>query len=318
MRIPETLSGALRDIAVKLRDGEDFGADDAEALERALASAKASDAAQPGTMVKCSEWESRYPDIASSAHEAGTLHWRAWRAGDQPEGPSIAVGIEALLRGDPALPGWLRETDIRGEGARIHAAPLPFLPGLSMLCLRIVGPGGDAEWEGLFCAGRGVVGDATGVAESADAADGTGPEATGVAAYRYRADLIHQLNQRRGLALAGHELAYLRYFMRIVRSTDGAFRVIDGPALDAVQAYLRGCDGDEARQLLAEIGERVVPGWAPPCLIAVHDAGALVYKADLLYDGAFFRSVLTVAATGEVKMLSDEQLTAANGMLADG
>ena len=110
---------------------------------------------------------------------------------------------------------------------------------------------------------------------------------------------VHRLNFVTPLQIAGHELAYLRYFLHIVRGDLGAFRLLEEPILTAARQHLlisrRETGG--ANSLSDAI--------SPPQLSRIGIDGGLIFTAWLLYAGVVFRSTFSVYPNGTVTMIDD-------------
>lgn len=118
----------------------------------------------------------------------------------------------------------------------------------------------------------------------------------------FASENLHRLNGEHGLRLVGHELDYLEAFMTIVRADGAPFRLLHGWVRKRMQATLtEEVSEDLAKELQETL--RAVPTLR---LDRIHEDGAPVYAAPILYSGTLFRSWLKLDPNGMVTMLDDE------------
>jgi hypothetical protein len=110
---------------------------------------------------------------------------------------------------------------------------------------------------------------------------------------------IHRVNSETTLEITGYELAYLRYYMCILRGEAGAFRLLERDILDDARPHLAGLVWIKGDRPLLDVIE-------PVKFDRISAEGALVFKAWVLYGGGIFLSDLAVSPNGLVEMLSDE------------
>jgi hypothetical protein len=117
--------------------------------------------------------------------------------------------------------------------------------------------------------------------------------------FNFQSAEAHRLNSVTPLNCARHELAYLRYFMYVVRGEKGAFRLLEGPVLKQAATHLEKLDWGEGRLLDSIHGPRFK---------RIQAGGCLVFTAHILYDRAVFAVELQVCPDGNVTMLNDERM----------
>jgi hypothetical protein len=132
-----------------------------------------------------------------------------------------------------------------------------------------------------------------------------------VTGYNFKSSTLHQLNLDAPLLVERHPLAYLRYFMYIVRGPEGPFRLVDDPEHDWPFSPSRLKRLKAYREASTpKLDERL----HVPRFDGVDSGGRLRYKVCVLYAGHFFAADLAVHPNGMVEMVSDQPIAEVPGL----
>lgn len=126
-----------------------------------------------------------------------------------------------------------------------------------------------------------------------------------VTSYNFRSPALHELNLKAPLVAERHPLAYLRYFMYIVRGAKGPFRLVDEPRMGwpFSPSKLKNAKAPD-RAAGARLGEKL----HTPRFDGIDYAGRLRYKVCLLYAGNLLGADLAIDYSGVIEMVSDRPI----------
>lgn len=167
-------------------------------------------------------------------------------------------------------PAFLPQMVLGGRMAQFRFASLPFWPGWAAGEVLMAGTGeGDRVLAFIY----GPFG--------AELLDG-------------RSDLIHDINERRGILLdtKARREAYLRFFTSAVRGDEGAFFLVESD--------------DRLAELTGEKPQGAGKGLGHPIRSRSGEGDASLHDAVVLYGGALFRSTFSVLPDGLVTMEEDQ------------
>jgi hypothetical protein len=135
--------------------------------------------------------------------------------------------------------------------------------------------------------------------------------------YGLNATVVQELNTVAPLMMDRHYLAYLRYFMHIVRAEDGGpFRLIDQPddapdwpfSPSSILLRLRALS--TAAQSMSSLEERL----HCPRFEGFDATGRLRYRVCILYSGNLISADIALGQSGSVEMLDDHPLLEVQGL----
>ena len=115
--------------------------------------------------------------------------------------------------------------------------------------------------------------------------------------FDFESELIHRLNEKLPLLLAGHEVNYLRFFMLVVRGQTGAFRLLERAALEHVISKIEVFRKSSGAGLV-----NVVAMPEAPKFLCFDADGCSHYKVSILHDGCIFDATLKLSPGGFVDM----------------
>ncbi len=124
--------------------------------------------------------------------------------------------------------------------------------------------------------------------------------------FDYRSDLVLELNQSAPLVLDQHYFAYLRFFMHVVRSDEGPFRLIDSPWVEGSTAWPYSPRVVAGRLGAAKRKGKL--GLSAPVFDGVDSSGRLRYSTHVMYSGVLFEVELALSLTGSVEMVNERQI----------
>lgn len=152
-----------------------------------------------------------------------------------------------------------------------------FLPGAALIHVEL--DDGLGMLDGLFYA----------------VSDGGETPAWTIGSFNYQSPKLFALNGAAGLRLVGNELSYFRYFMHVVRSDDGCFRIIE--------PHLRKQLAEFITASVPELSASELFGnWQPVALTGLNHDQGLFYRTQLLYGGGIFESSFLLHADGGIEM----------------
>jgi hypothetical protein len=126
-----------------------------------------------------------------------------------------------------------------------------------------------------------------------------------VTSFNFKSPVLHELNLKAPLVAERHPLAYVRYFMYIVRGPQGPFRLVDEPRKGwpfSPNTLKKAKTSDQAAG--ARLGEKL----HTPRFDGIDYAGRLRYKVCLLYAGNLFGADLALDHGGVIEMVSDRTI----------
>jgi hypothetical protein len=134
-----------------------------------------------------------------------------------------------------------------------------------------------------------------------------------VESYNLKSAPLYTLNDKAELIIDGHHLAYLRYFMHIVRGEQGPFRLVDRPERDRdwpfspealIERLGASGPGQAKPEELIELRTRL----HQPRFDGVDGEGRLRYRACVIYGGELFHTDLALQQAGIIEMLDDDPI----------
>ncbi|WP_226623169.1 hypothetical protein [Alloyangia pacifica] len=122
--------------------------------------------------------------------------------------------------------------------------------------------------------------------------------------FDYTSPPLHEINTSVPVRIAGNEVAYLRYFLKVVNGSAGAFRVVDKRLFSLVQECIR----TQATEPDSDAAKMLELGWHDLRFAGFNPKGGILIEAFILYQGSVFKSLFCVLRDGNVSMLFDNQL----------